>query len=125
MGSDDLLRRQAAALARTTNARAEETKTACPATIGETKVRNEFRWIAAIAIEEEQNFGVSRTSAAIPAWMARPYPRAAQQDAGAGGGSAGGRPVPRGAVHDDDFAHALRKTAVTTWQSPLLRRGME
>ena len=125
MGGDDLLWRQAAALARTANARAEN-EDGLPRDDRRDQVGDEFRRIAAIAIEKDQDFRVLAHGGNARLDGAPVAASRLDNDAGAGGGRLVGRSVPRAAIDDNDFAHVLRKhSGHDPLQLPLPRRGME
>ena len=108
MGGDDLLWRQAAALTRTANSRAEH-KDGLPGGNRRYQVRDKFHWIAAIAIEKDQDLRVLVHSGDTSLDGAPVAALRLDYDAGAGGGCPLDRFVLRAAVHDNDFAHILGK----------------
>ena len=105
---EELLWRQAAGLARTANARAEdENGLACDDR--RYQIRNEFGRIAAVAVDEEENVGViarrgyaclDRATIAAPLF---------DDDACASGLCSLYRTIARAAVDDDDFVDILRQ----------------
>src|SRR5262249_37545700 len=105
---NDLLWSKAAHLARAANARTED-EDGLPGYNRRYQIRDELRWIAAIAIEEHQNLGViarggnARLDGATVA--------AARLDDHASPGSLCplSRAVARAAVDDDDLVHLLRQ----------------
>ena len=108
MGRDDLLGRQAAGLAWTANARAQN-EDDLPGCNRRHQIGDEFRRIAAVAVEKDQNVGViahggnARLNGATVAasWL--------DHHASPGGLRPLDGAVPRAAVDNDNFAHILRQ----------------
>jgi hypothetical protein len=108
MGGDDLLWRQAAALTRTANARAEN-EDSLAGDYRRYQVGDKFHGIAAIAIEKDQDFRVFAHCGDTSLDGAPVAESRLDNDAGASSGCLVGRSVLRAAIHDNDFAHILRK----------------
>lgn len=108
MGGDDLLWRQAAALARTADARAEN-EGGLPSDDWRHQIGNKFYWVAAIAIEKDQDFRVLPHRGYTSLDGAPVAASRLDNDTRAGGGRLVSRSIPRAAIHDNDFAHILRK----------------
>ena len=108
MGGDDLLWRQASALTRTANARAEN-EDGLPRDNRRYQVGDKFHGIAAISIEKDQDFRVLAHRGDTSLDGAPVAASRLDNDAGASGGCLVGRSVLRAAIHDNDFAHILRK----------------
>ena len=108
MSRDDLLWRQAAGLARTANARAEN-EDGLPGDDRRHQIRDEFRRIAAVAVEEDQNVGVIAHGGDARLDGATIAASRLDNHASSGGLSPLGRTVPRAPVDNDDLAHILRQ----------------
>src|SRR5262245_61269788 len=108
IGGDDLLWRQAAALTRTADARAED-EDGLPRDNWRHKVGDEFDRITAVAIEEDHDVRVLAHGGDARLDRA-PVPRSRLvNDMGTGTGCLIDRSVQRAAIDDDNFAHILRK----------------
>jgi hypothetical protein len=108
MGGDDLLWRQAAALTRTANARAEN-ENGLPRDNWRYQVGDKFHGIAAVAIEKYQDFRVAPHCSDARLDRAPVAASWFDNDAGASGSRLVGRSVQRPAIDDNNFAHVLRK----------------
>src|SRR5690242_3371837 len=102
MGGDNLLWRQAAALTRTANTRAEN-EDGLPRDNRRYQIGEKFHGIAAIAIQKDQDFRVLARCGDTSLDGAPVAESRLDNDASAGRGCLLGRSVLRAAIHDNDF----------------------
>src|ERR1700722_20215190 len=108
MGRDDLLWSQADGVGGPANPRAKN-EDSLPGDNRRYQIRNEFRSIASVAVEEDQNVGVIAHCGDACLDGATVAASRLDDHASSGSRRALGRTVPRAPVDNDDFTHILRE----------------